>query len=295
MAAIRLLNTMQIASSSAALAERLHQQGEEYVELGLTEGYVPLPWLACFRPEDLPTAAGASLLQVPLERALENLAQTLPAFARMAGDANLARAYWQEAIAQLRRLPLPWLSLDVGDWPTQPLLGAALKGQEQALLALTAFQRGAPPLPLAEFRSSKVLAADATRLANSVAMAWSGAQPEAWAWWTRLPAAAPDGRSVVAQSRPAPVPHLSVEFAAGVMERLAVNRRLIRRLTLQAHSKPVRPWWQLSSGPLAPWGWLLISLALFTLLLGTPHLLTTWGLVLTGMVLLFVRPERLRP
>lgn len=115
-----LLNTVSPAST-------LLQGEAEKANLWTTgPGYnIPVPWLCCFRPEDLHPVVIAQedddgnavhttvhLPRTTVARAVHNLEQALPLFEQITGDSTVAHAYWRAAVADVRALPLPWLALD---------------------------------------------------------------------------------------------------------------------------------------------------------------------------------------
>ncbi len=86
---------------------------------------LPLPWLLCFRPEDLlpavvrlrsgPEQFSTVALKLPctsVAAARERLQQALPIYAALTGDAALAESYWRRACEGLNDLPHPWLTMD---------------------------------------------------------------------------------------------------------------------------------------------------------------------------------------
>ncbi|WP_269629840.1 hypothetical protein [Pelomonas sp. BJYL3] len=86
---------------------------------------LPLPWLLCFRPEDLlpavvrlqngPEQFSTVALNLPctsVAAARERLQQALPIYVALTGDAALAKSYWRRACEGLNDLPHPWLTMD---------------------------------------------------------------------------------------------------------------------------------------------------------------------------------------
>ena len=115
-----LLNTSVLSSDRGALSLAVRDHGAKVVEVAECINNVPLPWLACFRTSDLqPSIVGSDVsIMVPcvdLPTAIENLAATLPLFERLTGEKEYAREYWQHALDDLKKLPLPFLTMDVSE------------------------------------------------------------------------------------------------------------------------------------------------------------------------------------
>jgi hypothetical protein len=76
-----------------------------------------VPWFLCFRPGDERNVVGPSG-PVPrpattVAKAARNLEESRPAFEAIAGDARLAGGYWSLACKLVRRLPLPYVTLEL--------------------------------------------------------------------------------------------------------------------------------------------------------------------------------------
>lgn len=120
--AAHLLNTPFLVSDPYRFRD---EGGHDYLDIGGTPCKLALPWLCCFRQQDLKTVVLQSeddrgnplaiRLRVPstsVSQAIRNLEQALPLFEQVTGETSLARRYWEEALAFLRVLPLPWLTFD---------------------------------------------------------------------------------------------------------------------------------------------------------------------------------------
>ncbi len=119
-----LLNTDMLSSDQLALAEAVRNKDAKVVEVAECVYQIPLPWLACFRQFDLrpcavPMESGENVeIMVPcvdLPTAIRNLRDALPLFERLTGEQQYAREYWQQAIDDLEKLPLPYLTMDVSE------------------------------------------------------------------------------------------------------------------------------------------------------------------------------------
>ena len=107
-----------------------------------------IPWLLCFRASDLrPVKRGAEpAVQEPfttVAQAVARMAQSLPVFEAITGDAAVAHGYWQLACASLKQLPLPCLSMSAGEvfdigGIDEQAFRQALMGGIEAVPALTA-------------------------------------------------------------------------------------------------------------------------------------------------------------
>jgi hypothetical protein len=159
-----LINSSTPTSDPAALERSRMRPGHVHGEVAMSSNRLLIPWFLCFRRADLlpvPNEQGA--LQLPcttVEQATRNLEASLPVFEAIAGDATLARPYWQLACALVRRLPLPHVVLQVGeilDMGTHTpesftrILVGALSGDLDAvphLKALAEYQEDVAPYPL---------------------------------------------------------------------------------------------------------------------------------------------------
>ena len=100
-------------------------EGVRHVELEGARGVCPLPWICCFRTNDLAPCTLVSEngskhdLQIPVisvEKAVGNLMASLPRFERLVGDAGVAREYWQHAVEAIKSLPYRFITLNVADF-----------------------------------------------------------------------------------------------------------------------------------------------------------------------------------
>lgn len=121
-----LLNTAILGSDPYLLRAKLAESGNDYVEVAEASYRIPIPWLCCFRKEDMrpvtvpvqnwetgaETSEVVALPCTTVKQALLNLTRAAPLFESIAGDARIGRAYWLDAVAGLRGLPLPYLTMD---------------------------------------------------------------------------------------------------------------------------------------------------------------------------------------
>jgi hypothetical protein len=102
------------------------QEGQKATEIAdINNTGIPIPWMLYFGLEDFQTMSVQTeegtnykipmpCTTVPL--ALQRTLKTLPVFERLAGDAQIAKEYWQEAVDLLEKLPFPYLSMDHSEW-----------------------------------------------------------------------------------------------------------------------------------------------------------------------------------
>lgn len=120
-----LLNTSLLSSDPDQLLHPSGQDGLQVLFVAESANRVPVPWLACFRSEDLrPVSVTLGLfgggsqtlpLQLPctsVATAQQRLQEALPLFTAVVGDASLAEGYWRRACEGLAKLPLPYLTLN---------------------------------------------------------------------------------------------------------------------------------------------------------------------------------------
>lgn len=159
-----LINSSSLTSDPAELEHLREQPGHVDGEVAESANRLLIPWFLCFRRADLrPVRCDFMPLELPctsVEQAVRNLEQSLPVFEAIAGDPALARSYWELSCALLRRLPLPYLTMDpieVLAMGSEPPLGiarqlvGALSGDLSAvpwLKALVGYEEGAAPYPL---------------------------------------------------------------------------------------------------------------------------------------------------
>ena len=121
----RLLNTNTPISDLGTLLDDDGRAANVYLETIGPNYRLPIPWLCCFRPDDMKPVVvqledwdgnvehvTVNLPGTTVENAIGNLAQSLPLIEKIVGDPSLARPYWDDAMAYLRSLPLPYLTLD---------------------------------------------------------------------------------------------------------------------------------------------------------------------------------------
>jgi len=197
-----LLNTLTLANDPYALRTNEVAPGNDYLEADGPSYRIPVPWLCCFRPDDLKPVvieteedennpSGSSVQYMPsttVARAIHHLEQSLPLFEMIAGDSTIAHAYWSRALAFLRSLPLPFLALDPGEILDMTdreeglaTLTRALAGSSDAIAALKEFsgyEEGALPYPIDIFEN--VAGGDQRRTDNAIALDVAG-----YARWQR--------------------------------------------------------------------------------------------------------------
>lgn len=180
-----LLNTSVLSSDQKALGLAVRDNGAKVVEVAECINNVPLPWLACFRTDDLqPCFVEADVsIRVPcvdLPTAIKNLAATLPLFERLTGEKEYAREYWQHALDDLKKLPLPFLTMDVSELLSfsssddlNTYMVASLGGTVEALDFLKdvfiAYYDGKLPYKRADFYANKGIT-DRERIDNTIAL-----------------------------------------------------------------------------------------------------------------------------
>ena len=118
-----LLNTSINSSNCETLNNSLASNSGQVVEIAECVNSIPLPWFACFRQSDLrPCTVEMSSetmdIMVPtvdLQTAIANLKDALPLFEEFTGEQKYSLEYWQSATAELSKLPLPFLTMDIGE------------------------------------------------------------------------------------------------------------------------------------------------------------------------------------
>ncbi|MBV8633451.1 MAG: hypothetical protein JO002_03085 [Burkholderiaceae bacterium] len=166
-----LLNTATKTSDPYLLANQLGVPGNDYLEVSAAAYRIPVPWLLCFRVEDLcavdvkiessdddQEATCVTQTQLPcttVEQALLNIEQALSLFERIAGNQMLGRGYWQLALDTLRTYPLPYLAMNplevmfMADLEgCQAEIKAALGGDIDCLKSLSGYVDGVAPYPV---------------------------------------------------------------------------------------------------------------------------------------------------
>jgi hypothetical protein len=137
-----LLNSAVLSSDIYGLNENAGKPGNDLITFCEAAYRIPIPWLCCFRQQDLRTAIipmdaddsafdepAVTSTQVPLApsrpaseelpipctsvaQALLNLEQARPLMVEIAGNADIARDYYDEMVYYLKALPLPYLTMD---------------------------------------------------------------------------------------------------------------------------------------------------------------------------------------
>lgn len=132
---VTLYNLSQAVPSPYLLVDTLEQVPQnlranlatlKFAEIGGTNNTgIPIPWMLYFGLEDFQLASvqwgddTSSVLPMPctsVQQARDRVLKTLPLFERLAGDAQIGKEYWQEAIDTLAKLPFPYLAMDHVDW-----------------------------------------------------------------------------------------------------------------------------------------------------------------------------------
>ena len=183
-----LLNTSFLTSDPYLLDAKLKEPGMDFVEVAEAAYKIPVPWLLCFKPEDIRPVSvrfeeeddededdedneadeadnepSARTVEVGLpctsvKQALQNMEQARPIFEAIVGDSKLARTFWQNAMSYLQVMPLPYLTVNPLEvmFMTDPLpyaqqMRIALGGGKAAvdsLVDLSCYEKGVRPLPL---------------------------------------------------------------------------------------------------------------------------------------------------
>lgn len=193
----QLYNSTLLSSDPRELAANVESEGGEVIECAEASYTIPIPWLCCFRPEDMrkveasfgdeedEEAEDDEVIEIEqpcttVAQAIVNLEASLPLFVRIAGDERVGLAYWQQAIDGLKSLPLPYLSINaeevalMGDDHEEysESIRRALAGDVSAiadLVDLSAYDEKVAPYTLEEF-DSITGERDETRNANAIAL-----------------------------------------------------------------------------------------------------------------------------
>jgi hypothetical protein len=111
-----LLNSRCVVKSAAQLHQLRSQPHHADGVVAGSSDRLLIPWLLCFRRENLPDrsqiADGGGLLCTTVEQAVRNLTESLPVLEAIAGSAALAKPYWHLACTLTQRLPFKYLALD---------------------------------------------------------------------------------------------------------------------------------------------------------------------------------------
>lgn len=118
-----LLNTSILTSDMTMLDGEDEDGGSLFADVAETAYKIPVPWLRCFRPEDLKTVMveldepgtyfKALLPCTTVQQAIDNLQRSAPIFIQLAGDDKIGQAYLDRAIEEVRALPRPYLTMSV--------------------------------------------------------------------------------------------------------------------------------------------------------------------------------------
>ncbi len=159
-----LINSTSLTCDSLELERLRERPGHVDGVVAESANRLLVPWFLCFRSSDLrPVSCDFMQLQLPcvtVEQAVRNLEESLPVFEAIVGNAMLARPYWALSCALLRRLPLPYLTMDpievlqLGWGPVDVLtehMASAFSGDLAAiphLRFLTGYDQDVLPYPL---------------------------------------------------------------------------------------------------------------------------------------------------
>jgi len=204
-----LLNTSFLTSDPYLLNAKLKEPGMDFVEVAEAAYKIPIPWLLCFRPEDIrPVSvqlteddddedddgedagdddrdAATNAVEVGLpctsvKQALQNMEQALPTFEAIVGDSKLARTFWQNAMSYLEVMPLGYLTMNplevmfmMDPLPYAQQIRAALGGGQAAidsLMDLSCYEKGVRPFPLDVLYTGRGGNRNDPRLQNCVAL-----------------------------------------------------------------------------------------------------------------------------
>ena len=206
-----LINTTAFTSDPAELTRMRAQAGHIDGEVASSANRVLIPWFCCFRKCDLrPVKNPDYALQLPcttVAQATRNLEASLPVFTGLVREESVARAYWDFACGMVRRLPLPYLTvnpLEVFLSTDPPAYIAALSGALKSdgislphLVQLCEYDTSAAPYPLDVLYSIPAGEADEARMFNA-SLLDGGFQPDfKYVHWNLGPGA---------QAPPAPPP-----------------------------------------------------------------------------------------
>ena len=125
-----LYNLTELNHDPQDYLQKKGKAGFDVVQVAEASYKLLIPWLLCFRQDDLKPVqlrldefddeeededAEPIMLGLPcttVGKALERLRASLPVFEQLSGDSHIARMYWQHACNVLEALPLPYLALD---------------------------------------------------------------------------------------------------------------------------------------------------------------------------------------
>ena len=166
-----LLNTPFLTSDPWLLEGKLKEPGTDFMEVAEAAYKIPVPWLLCFRSEDIRPVnvpletdadAPARAIEVGLpctsvRQALKNMEQALPIFTAIAGNSKIGKLFWQNAMTYLQAMPLRYLALNpievmfmADHAPYEQLMRTAMSGDSaaiEALVELSCYQKGVQPFP----------------------------------------------------------------------------------------------------------------------------------------------------
>lgn len=184
-----LLNTTVLSSDCVTLDDAVQNKGATTVEVAEAVYRIPLPWFACFRQSDLQPCtvqweeSDSMEIMVPcvgLPTAVQNLTDSLPLFEKLTGEKKYSHEYWQCAIEDIKKLPLPFVTMDVSEMlmnmhPEEltTAMTSSLSGTDEALNTMKSvfleYHGGALPYDRDAFYAGRYVADD-RRIANTVAL-----------------------------------------------------------------------------------------------------------------------------
>lgn len=200
-----LINSSVLTSDRKSLQLALDEHGAEYAVVAEGAYRIPVPWFVCFGLEDLQISKttwskmdGTEFeqeLKIPcctVSSAVVRIEASLPIFVRLAGNLEIATPYWQYSVDCLKKLPLPFLTMDpwevAGDCADMKEGSAqfamAFARDEQAFVQIadySGYRFGFEPYSFRQFMSGEELNHDA-RKSNSVALMGGFFDSEFWYW-----------------------------------------------------------------------------------------------------------------
>jgi hypothetical protein len=191
----QLLNTPILTSDPYVLAKNVKTPGNDFLEAACGVYKIPVPWMLCFRPEDMkPVAIKIDddddgnpcpdiVVKMPcttVKQAIENLKASRPVFESIAGDRAIGGMFCDNAIQYLSTFPLPYLAVNPMEvmFMIDPLeftvsMETALRGGEAgeaALMELSNFTSDVVPYAPDVLYATAGEHGDEARMQNCVAL-----------------------------------------------------------------------------------------------------------------------------